>query len=109
MSEIKAKVLCLGLACAAIRAEAQDPTSLSAIAFSPSFCLWRLGSSSKRSKRVAVHCFYLRLHLLMASASRQLSRNLDGDLTELLVQTYADRILVLVTQLGKVGSMVPSI
>jgi proteasome assembly chaperone 3 len=45
----------------------------------------------------------------MASASRHLSRNLDGDLTELLVQTYADRVLVLVTQMGKVGTLVPSI
>jgi hypothetical protein len=64
------------------------------------------------SKHVAVRCFYrlyqIHLHTSM-SASRHLSRDLDGDLTEVLVQTYADRILVLVTQLGKVGSMVPSI
>jgi hypothetical protein len=45
----------------------------------------------------------------MASASRHSSRNLDGDLTELLVQAYADRTLVLVTQMGKVGTLVPSI
>ena len=45
----------------------------------------------------------------MAFASRHLSKNLDGDLTELLVQTYADRIMVLVTQLGKVGTLVLSI
>jgi hypothetical protein len=43
----------------------------------------------------------------MAFAPRHLSRNLDGDLTELLVQTYADRVMVLVTQLGKVGTLVP--
>lgn len=37
---------------------------------------------------------------------RQLSRELDGIQTDILVQTFADRILVLVTQLGKVGNLV---
>ncbi|KAJ6630881.1 hypothetical protein B0H10DRAFT_1983591 [Mycena sp. CBHHK59/15] len=37
---------------------------------------------------------------------RQLSRELEGNLTELVIQTFADRILVLVTQLGKVGNLI---
>ncbi|KAJ6547640.1 hypothetical protein B0H19DRAFT_1166710 [Mycena capillaripes] len=37
---------------------------------------------------------------------RQISRELQGNTTEILVQTFADRILVLVTQLGKVGNLI---
>ncbi|KAJ7219346.1 hypothetical protein GGX14DRAFT_516397 [Mycena pura] len=38
--------------------------------------------------------------------TRQLSRELQGVPTEILVQTFADRILVLVTQLGRVGNLI---
>ncbi|KAJ7046864.1 hypothetical protein C8F04DRAFT_987123 [Mycena alexandri] len=38
--------------------------------------------------------------------SRQLSRELQGNNTEIVIQTFADRILVLVTQLGKVGNLI---
>ncbi|KAJ7343409.1 hypothetical protein B0H14DRAFT_2660787 [Mycena olivaceomarginata] len=38
--------------------------------------------------------------------TRQLSRELVGNTTEILIQTFADRILVLVTQLGKVGNLI---
>ncbi|KAF9464772.1 hypothetical protein BDZ94DRAFT_1255854 [Collybia nuda] len=37
---------------------------------------------------------------------RQITRNLNGHSTEILIQTFADRILVLVTQKGKVGTLV---
>lgn len=37
---------------------------------------------------------------------RQVTKELEGNSTELLIQTFADRILVLVTQLGKVGNLV---
>jgi proteasome assembly chaperone 3 len=36
----------------------------------------------------------------------QSSKDLDGKRTEVLLQTFADRILVLVTQMGKVGNLV---
>lgn len=35
-----------------------------------------------------------------------LVKELEGVQTDVLLQAYADRILVLVTQLGKVGSLV---
>ncbi|KAJ7111539.1 hypothetical protein C8R43DRAFT_903991 [Mycena crocata] len=38
--------------------------------------------------------------------SRQTFRELQGNNTEVVVQTFADRILVLVTQLGKVGNLI---
>lgn len=38
--------------------------------------------------------------------SFQLRRNVTGVATELLIQTFDDRILVLVTQNGKVGPLV---
>ncbi|KAF8212154.1 hypothetical protein K438DRAFT_1915897 [Mycena galopus ATCC 62051] len=38
--------------------------------------------------------------------TRQLSRELHGNTTEIVIQTFADRILVLVTQLGKVGNLI---
>ncbi|KAJ7774498.1 hypothetical protein DFH07DRAFT_865827 [Mycena maculata] len=38
--------------------------------------------------------------------TRQLSRDLDGNNTEIVLQTFADRVLVLVTQLGKVGNLI---
>ncbi|KAJ7235442.1 hypothetical protein B0H12DRAFT_146123 [Mycena haematopus] len=38
--------------------------------------------------------------------TRQLSREIHGNITELVIQTFADRILVLVTQLGKVGNLI---
>jgi len=37
---------------------------------------------------------------------RQTSRELSGRQTEVLLQTFADRVLVLVTQMGKVGNLV---
>ncbi|KAJ7172401.1 hypothetical protein C8R46DRAFT_858106, partial [Mycena filopes] len=36
----------------------------------------------------------------------QLCRELEGNDTEIVLQTFADRILVLVTQLGKVGNLI---
>ncbi|KAJ7430709.1 hypothetical protein B0H11DRAFT_1837575 [Mycena galericulata] len=38
--------------------------------------------------------------------TRQLARELEGNNTEIVLQTFADRILVLVTQLGKVGNLI---
>ena len=38
--------------------------------------------------------------------SRQISRNLNGIPTEVVIQAFADRILVLITQVGKVGTLV---
>lgn len=40
--------------------------------------------------------------------TRQISRELNGNNTEILIQAFADRILVLVTQMGKVGNLVHS-
>lgn len=40
--------------------------------------------------------------------SSQITRLLDGVSTDVLIQVFADRILVLITQLGKVGSLVGS-
>lgn len=36
----------------------------------------------------------------------QLTRELEGIKTDVVIQAFADQILVLVTQLGKVGSLV---
>lgn len=38
--------------------------------------------------------------------SRQTEKELAGNLTQVVIQTFSDRILVLVTQLGKVGNLV---
>jgi len=38
--------------------------------------------------------------------TKSLARELDGAHTELNIQTYADRVLVLVTQLNKVGCLI---
>ena len=38
--------------------------------------------------------------------SSQMTRELNGITTEVLLQNFADRVLVLVTQLGKVGNLV---
>lgn len=38
--------------------------------------------------------------------SRNTSRSVDGILTEIVLQAYADRILVLITQMGKVGNLI---
>lgn len=40
----------------------------------------------------------------MSSTSR--SKEIDGQNTDVLLQYYADRILVVVTQFGKVGNLV---
>lgn len=37
---------------------------------------------------------------------RQTSRELGGKHTQVFMQSFADRILVLVTQMGKVGNLV---
>ncbi|TFK76277.1 hypothetical protein BDN72DRAFT_830826 [Pluteus cervinus] len=37
---------------------------------------------------------------------RTANRDIQGHSTEILVQTFADRIMVLVTQLGKVGNLI---
>ena len=39
-------------------------------------------------------------------ATCQTAKDIDGVPTEVLIQVFADRILVLVTQLGKVGNLV---
>ncbi|KAF8921211.1 hypothetical protein CPB85DRAFT_1381706 [Mucidula mucida] len=39
-------------------------------------------------------------------ASKQIAKDLNGINTEVVIQTFADRILVLVTQLGKVGNLI---
>lgn len=39
-------------------------------------------------------------------SSANIARELDGARTEVLLQAFADRILVLVTQMGKVGTLV---
>ena len=41
-----------------------------------------------------------------AMVNKQLTRNLNGVETEVLLQYFADRVLVIVTQLGKVGCFV---
>lgn len=41
-------------------------------------------------------------------APRQILRILDGKPTEIMLQTFTDRVLVLVTQMGKVGNLVPT-
>ena len=38
--------------------------------------------------------------------SVQLTREIEGVQTELLIQRYVDRLMVIVTQLGKVGMLV---
>lgn len=38
--------------------------------------------------------------------SANIARELDGAQTEVLLQAFADRILVLITQVGKVGTLV---
>ena len=42
----------------------------------------------------------------MMKASTQISREIEGNETEILLQFFADRILVLVTQMCKVGCLV---
>ncbi|PCH37979.1 hypothetical protein WOLCODRAFT_96223 [Wolfiporia cocos MD-104 SS10] len=42
----------------------------------------------------------------MQKASSQLAREIDGTITEVLLQSFADRLLVLVTQMGKVGTLI---
>ena len=43
----------------------------------------------------------------MASyTSRQTSRDLGGKYTQVFVQSFADRVIVLITQMGKVGNLV---
>ncbi|KAK0228726.1 hypothetical protein IW262DRAFT_1429413 [Armillaria fumosa] len=39
-------------------------------------------------------------------SSRQTKKELAGNLTEVVIQTFSDRILVLVTQLGKAGNLI---
>lgn len=38
--------------------------------------------------------------------SVQLTREIEGVQTELLIQRYVDRLMIIVTQLGKVGMLV---
>ena len=42
----------------------------------------------------------------MATADVDLVRTIDGVETQVMIQTYSDRIMCLITQLGKVGSLV---
>ncbi|KDR81678.1 hypothetical protein GALMADRAFT_239794 [Galerina marginata CBS 339.88] len=43
---------------------------------------------------------------MAAFTPRQTTRNLDGRQTQVFLQTFGDRVLVLVTQLGKVGNLI---
>ena len=45
--------------------------------------------------------------VMAAFTPRQTSRTLHGKPTQVFLQTFADRIMVLVTQIGKVGNLVP--
>lgn len=47
----------------------------------------------------------MRLAVTMLPSS-QIARELDGAHTDVLLQAFADRILVLITQIGKVGTLV---
>ncbi|KAF9052873.1 hypothetical protein BJ165DRAFT_1443618 [Panaeolus papilionaceus] len=38
--------------------------------------------------------------------AKQIAKKLNGNHTEIFIQTYADRVLILITQLGKVGNLV---
>jgi hypothetical protein len=40
--------------------------------------------------------------------SRKISKDLNGTPTDIVFQAFADRILVLVTQMGKIGTLVHS-
>lgn len=40
--------------------------------------------------------------------AKQIAKKLNGNHTEIFIQTYADRVLILITQLGKVGNLVCS-
>lgn len=42
----------------------------------------------------------------MMTTTRQITKELDGTRTEVVFQSFSDRILVLVTQMGKVGNLV---
>ncbi|KDQ17460.1 hypothetical protein BOTBODRAFT_171944 [Botryobasidium botryosum FD-172 SS1] len=42
----------------------------------------------------------------MSLSPHRCARAIDGDHTEVVVQFYADRVLVLVTQLNKIGSLI---
>ncbi|KAG6810188.1 hypothetical protein H0H92_012952 [Tricholoma furcatifolium] len=41
-----------------------------------------------------------------STSTRQISREIGGQHTQILVQDYADRVFVLITQLGKVGLLI---
>jgi len=45
---------------------------------------------------------------LLPVMSVQLTQEIEGVQTELLIQRYVDRLMVIVTQLGKVGMLVRS-
>ncbi|KAF4615031.1 hypothetical protein D9613_003115 [Agrocybe pediades] len=44
--------------------------------------------------------------MMTSLTPRQTCRNLNGKDTHVFIQTFADRVLVLVTQLGKVGNLI---
>jgi hypothetical protein len=45
-------------------------------------------------------------HFTDMASTRQITRELEGTRTEVVLQSFSDRILVLVTQMGKVGTLV---
>lgn len=51
-------------------------------------------------------CVTLILNTTYMLYPRQASKKLNEIPTDVLIQSYADRILVLVTQMGKVGNLV---
>lgn len=64
------------------------------------YVITSFGNLSNR-KPPAIHCSPMAM-----ITPRQIVRNLGGHSTEVLVQTFADRVLVLITQMGKVGTLV---
>ena len=50
--------------------------------------------------------YFLAMPLNTMLATSKTAQDIDGVQTEVLIQVFADRILVLVTQLGKVGNLV---
>lgn len=77
------------------QSQISDPSRRTRRVFAPASCL--LPSSSTP---IPLHITKTMLQ------SSTIARTLDGVQTDVLIQTFADRIIVLVTQLGKVGSLV---
>ena len=64
----------------------------------------RLSARSYKPSTVTVLCNLQVFQTMLQTAN--IARELEGIQTDVLLQAFADRIVVLVTQLGKVGSLV---